>query len=99
MEEEDLHVYLLLDASRSMDFGSPNKLEYARRVAAALGYVGLTNYDRVGAAVFNDRLPGRLAPVRGRAQGFTPLEFLQEAGPEAPTSFAHSLRALALRPG
>src|SRR5919204_3313129 len=56
MEEEDLHVYLLLDASRSMDFGSPTKLDYARRVAAALGYIGLVNYDHVGAAIFNDRL-------------------------------------------
>jgi uncharacterized protein (DUF58 family) len=99
VEEEDLHVYLLLDASRSMDFGSPTKLEYARRVAAALGYVGLTNYDRVGAAVFNDRLRGRLAPVRGRAQSFTLFDFLQKAMPDGQTSFAHSLREYALRTG
>ena len=34
-EEEDLHVHLLVDGSRSMDFGEPNKFGYARQVAAA----------------------------------------------------------------
>src|SRR5436305_225779 len=37
MEEEDLHVYLLIDNSLSMDFGTPTKLHYARQVAAAPG--------------------------------------------------------------
>jgi uncharacterized protein (DUF58 family) len=97
MEEEDLHVYLLLDASRSMDFGSPTKLDYARRVAAALGYVGLTNYDRIGAAIFGERLRRRLAPVRGRAQSFQLFDFLQQAQPQGQTSFARSLREIALR--
>jgi uncharacterized protein (DUF58 family) len=102
MEEEDLHIYLLLDASRSMDFGSPKKLDYARRVAAALGYVGLSKYDRVGAAVFGERLRGRLAPVRGRGQSFTLFDFLQKAQPDGETSFARSLKEYALqtrRPG
>src|SRR5579885_3473960 len=47
LEEEDLHVYLLIDNSRSMDFGTPTKLRYAQQVAAALGFVGLVNLDRV----------------------------------------------------
>jgi uncharacterized protein (DUF58 family) len=97
VEEEDLHVYLLLDASRSMDFGTPTKLDYARRVAAALGYVGLSSYDRVGAAVFGERLRSRLAPVRGRAQSFALFDFLQKAQPEGQTSFARSMREYALR--
>jgi len=97
MEEEDLHVYLLLDASRSMDFGTPTKLDYARRVAAALGYVGLSGYDRVGAAIFGERLRSRLAPMRGRAQSFTLFDFLQKAQPDGQTSFARSMREYALR--
>ena len=36
-EEEVLNVHLLVDASRSMDWGEPSKLRYARRLAAALG--------------------------------------------------------------
>src|SRR3954468_21069164 len=40
MEEEDLHVSILVDHSLSMDFRSPTKLHYAKQVAAALGFVG-----------------------------------------------------------
>src|SRR5207302_9139674 len=40
-EEEVLNVHLLVDASRSMDWGAPSKRRYARRLAAALGYVAL----------------------------------------------------------
>src|ERR687895_2124778 len=43
MEEEDLHVYILIDNSLSMDFGTPTKLHYARQLAAALGFIGLVN--------------------------------------------------------
>src|SRR5437867_12691769 len=52
MEEEDLHFYLLLDNSLSMSFGTPTKLHYARQVAAALGFIGLVNLDRVLVEVF-----------------------------------------------
>src|SRR5438445_8864496 len=38
MEEEDLHFYVLIDNSLSMDFGSPTKLHYAKQVAAALAF-------------------------------------------------------------
>ena len=37
LEEEDLHFYALVDTSGSMDFGEPNKLQYAKQLAAALG--------------------------------------------------------------
>src|SRR5215831_6336084 len=47
LEEEDLHFYALIDASGSMEFGEPTKLEYAKQLAAALGFVGLVKGDRV----------------------------------------------------
>ena len=47
MEEEDLHVYLLLDTSRSMSFGEPSKFHWGRQAAAALSYVALCGGDRV----------------------------------------------------
>jgi len=97
VEEEDLHVYLLVDRSQSMAFGSPEKLEYARRVAAALGYIGLTNYDRVGVAFFADRLHATMFPVRGRGQVFSFFRFLEQARPQGVTSFDRSLREYALR--
>ena len=47
-EEEDLHIYILIDVSDSMSIGSPlPKLHYAMQVGAALTYVGLANLDRV----------------------------------------------------
>src|SRR5438045_5645929 len=55
MEEEDLHFYLLIDNSLSMDFGNPSKLHYARQVAAALAFIGLVNLDRVAIHAFNQR--------------------------------------------
>src|SRR5581483_4606843 len=42
---ENLSVHLLIDCSASMDWGRPNKLLYARRIAAALGALALASYD------------------------------------------------------
>lgn len=97
VEEEDLHVYMLLDGSQSMLYGSPSKFDYARRTAAALGYIGLTNFDRVGATVFADRMRAHLPPVRGRQQVFPFFEFLEKAQTGGQTSLAASLREYALR--
>src|SRR5271163_2387600 len=47
LEEEDLSLYILVDVSASSDYGAPNKSFYMKQVAAALGYVGLVNYNRV----------------------------------------------------
>ena len=47
LEEEDLHFYALIDASGSMDFGQPTKFQYAKQLAAALGFIGLCRADRV----------------------------------------------------
>src|ERR1700676_3149168 len=47
MEEEDLHFYVLLDNSLSMDFGKPTKLHFAKQVAAVLGLNGVVHIDRV----------------------------------------------------
>src|SRR3712207_7128248 len=59
LEEEDLALYVLLDVSKSCDYGNPNKAEYMKRVAAALGYIGLVNYNRVTvAAVAHGLVPG-----------------------------------------
>src|SRR6187401_95405 len=47
LEEEDLHFYTLIDASLSMNFGDPSKLQYAKQLAAALGFIGLIRADRI----------------------------------------------------
>ncbi len=65
-EEEDLHVNILVDASKSMEFGDPDKYLYARRVAAAIAYIGLANYNRVSVTAFSDRYGPEMVGVRGR---------------------------------
>src|SRR6478736_866411 len=57
-EEEDLPIYLFVDSSQSMTYGQPSKLDYARRVAAALCYIGLANLDRVNVISFADGIRG-----------------------------------------
>jgi len=67
-EEEDINVHLFVDTSRSMAWGDPSKLDYAARVAAALGYIGLRRSDRVGIVAFADRPSRVIPPHRGRGQ-------------------------------
>jgi uncharacterized protein (DUF58 family) len=51
-EERELPVRIFLDASESMTFGEPRKFDFARQVAAAIGYVALCGFDRVSVNVF-----------------------------------------------
>ena len=77
-EEEDLSIYMLLDASVSMGIGAPApKLHYAMKLCAALCYVGLANLDRVAVQPFATDLLERLPPARGKGRIFKVFEFLR----------------------
>ncbi len=96
VEEEDLRVYLVLDRSRSMAFGSPAKFDHARRLIAALAYLALSGLDRVTVAAFGGQLEHGLPPLRGGGNVFRVFDYLSglEAGGEtdlgtALTRFAH----------
>jgi uncharacterized protein (DUF58 family) len=94
-EEEDLHIYLLLDCSNSMDFGMPYKFHYARRLAAAIGYLGLASLDRVFIVPFTDSVPRSAADtlrLRGKGKVFRMLDFLESREPEGPTGLQSALR-------
>src|SRR5256712_2027452 len=54
--EEEMNAYLLVYTSASMAEGTPSKISYAKRAAAALGYIGLKNPDRLGGASFSSAL-------------------------------------------
>jgi uncharacterized protein (DUF58 family) len=97
MEEEDLHFYLLIDNSLSMSFGTPTKLHYARQVAAALGFIGLVNLDRVVIEAFNDRLTQSLPAVRGRRSLWRMLSFLEQLEPAGPSDLRRALRTFSLK--
>src|SRR6187401_3210506 len=63
-EERELPVRIFLDASESMTFGEPRKFDFARQVAAAIGYVALCGFDRVSVIPFPN--------AHGRAQTTQP---------------------------
>jgi len=82
VEEEDLTVHILVDVSASMNWGEPNKLEYALRVAGALGYIALAGLDRVTVTTFggansgNDHL-SYFSPHRGKQSANALFTFLE----------------------
>ncbi len=97
VEEEDLHVYLLIDASRSMTFGSPSKLLYAKRAAAALGYIALSGLDRVGFASLSSGNTNLLTPKRGKGHVFAIFDWLKTIQGNGETNLAASIRDFSLR--
>ncbi len=90
-QEEDLSVYLLLDCSGSMAFGSPRKLDYAKKLTAALAYVALNHLDRVSITALSDAVVERLAPTRGKNRIFTVFDFLRPLQPAGGTHLADAI--------
>lgn len=128
-EEEDLTVHILLDASRSMDWGNPsqvtltaplapvddggasanaptatpqqgdahdqNKLIFAKRTAAALGYIALSNLDRLSVTAFSRSGLQRFSAVRGKGHAVSLLRFIAGVRAEGETDLDLILRQYA----
>ncbi len=98
-EEEDLHVYLLLDCSRSMAFGSPPKFDLARQVVAALAYIALADLDRVAVIAFGKDVLADFPLTRGKDRILSLLRFLEDLTPEeADTDLARVFQGFTQRP-
>jgi uncharacterized protein (DUF58 family) len=91
-EEEDLAIYFILDTSASMAFGSAKKLKYAKKVVAALAYVGLANLDRVSIVTTSDRVTDRMAETRGKARIFRALRFLRAVDAQGTTDLGDAMK-------
>jgi uncharacterized protein (DUF58 family) len=92
-EEEDLHIYIVIDCSDSMSIGQPlPKLHYAMQVGAALTYVALANLDRVAIVPFGDKLLGRMPPARGKNRIFRVFEFLRSCDIGGKTELAECMK-------
>jgi uncharacterized protein (DUF58 family) len=76
VEEEDVTITILLDVSASMASGRPEKLLFAKRAAAALGYIGLASEDRVAISALGGRTSRRQTPLRGSGRVFRLLSNL-----------------------
>ena len=96
-QEEDLHVSILLDMSKSMNWGEPNKWLYARQIAAAITYIGLVNFDRVSLYGYANGLQTELAGIRGRRWMFKSIEFLTNLETEGVSNLAEATRQFAIR--
>jgi uncharacterized protein (DUF58 family) len=103
VEEQELAVHLLLDCSASMDYGDPAKFDYARRLAAALAYIALSNTDKVTfttVAVDTEAdtyLGSASGTMRGKAGILRLMETLENLKPVGKTDLNASLGRFALR--
>ena len=96
LEEEDLALYILLDVSKSGDFGTPNKAFYMKQVAAALGYIGLVNYNRVTIAAMADNIVAETGGLRGRRRVSQMIDFVEKLKPGGPSHLAEACKKFAL---
>lgn len=102
LEEEDLSLHLVVDCSASMDCGEPNKFLFAQRLAAALGYIGLVNLNRVAVsaigakdASFEQPAGGVLSAIAaGLSSGQVTDARSQQAGAGESSGLVSTLRDL-----
>lgn len=96
-EEEDLSIYFLVDCSKSMAFNAQTKFDQARRLCAALAYVGLANLDRITIVGVGDNIEARLPPTRGKGQIFKIFRFLSHLQPSSNTDLEQALGTFVAR--
>jgi uncharacterized protein (DUF58 family) len=96
LEEEDLSLYVVLDVSKSCDYGDPNKALYVKKVAAALGYIGLVNYNRVHLSAIADGVVAETGALRGRRRVAQMIDFVQKLEPTGASNLAEACRRFAL---
>ena len=85
LEEEDLSVSLILDASPSMDYGDPHKLRYAKQLVAALGYIALTHHNRLNLYSFTRTIDASIEGLRGRRPIPRMIDWLDQQGANHPS--------------
>ncbi len=96
-EERELTVMLLVDVSRSGDFGTAasTKRELMTEIAAVLAYSVIANNDKVGLMLFSDRVEKYIPPKKGRAHMLRIIrEMLSYEPAGSGTSLAEPLRYL-----
>jgi uncharacterized protein (DUF58 family) len=91
-EEEDLSIYFIVDTSSSMGFAGGAKLKQAKRLAAALAYVGLANLDRIAIVTATDEIQGRMPTTRGKARIFRIFRFLRGVKAEGQTDLGEAMK-------
>ncbi len=95
--DTNLRCCVVLDTSGSMDFGSTGmtKIDYARRLAGALGYLALLQGDAVGLSCVANGIVRNIPPRRNPAHLTTVFDILEQAKPQDETQLAPVLHELA----
>jgi len=94
LEEEELTLGIAIDTSASMEFGNPNKFDFVRRLAMALGYIALCSHNRVSLFAFNDRGVKRLTALRGSSRTRDMGQWLLDLIPEGGTAFTDACKVI-----
>ena len=97
LEEEDLHFYALVDCSRSMDFGEPSKLTFAKQLAASLGYIGLCRADRVKVESLASGLRSAAPSLRGKSSLRRLIDHVDQFSPGEDQGLLEGVRQFCLR--
>jgi len=95
--EPRIPVRLLVDVSLSMSTGNSSKFDYARRLAAALAYVGLVRLDRISVLPFHETLGDAFVCVGGRHRFGPVAEFLSGLKCQGRTRFLDVVREFTSR--
>ncbi len=95
--DTNLRCCLVLDTSGSMDFGSRGvtKIEYGRRLAAALAYLAVLQGDAVGLTCVADGVIRNIPPRRNPAHLSSVFDVLEATRPRGPTQLPTALHELA----
>lgn len=88
--EESVHALVLLDASGSMDYGTPTKFHAARELAAALAYIALANFDTASLCTFTDQVREEERFLRGKLAILEVLDVLDSLETRGRTDMARA---------
>ncbi len=96
-ESAEINIYLLVDTSASMGRGTPEKLLYAKQIAAALAYIALGSQDRVTVVTFGTDVDGNARPLHGRGRFVDVLRRLDAVEPQGNTDLGYAMRHFSQR--
>ncbi|MEE8507816.1 MAG: DUF58 domain-containing protein, partial [Myxococcota bacterium] len=96
LEEEDLSVLIAIDSSASMNWGNPSKFVFCQRLAMALGYIVLSNHNRVTLYAYDSEGVRPLSNLRGRRRTREMGEWILNLDPGGAGAFGDAMRTVAL---
>lgn len=95
--EMELDLYIFLDVSLSMTRGEPSKLDYAKKVTAALAYIGLANLNHVSIVPFSNVIHQPMFNIHGKGQILKVFQYLSALEAHEYTNMQRAFRGFVRR--